>query len=176
MFVLGIALRLSRCDGRIEQWLTTPAPKREGKVPQFDVIVPGYVLAGVAISGLIVFSMASAFLYYPDREQCFAEMVAIHADAMLAVRTNRPESGNDKTQEAIRHLERWDLVARKLEVGTYLRSFKLTEAQKKSANDLREEIEVVRDYLRDGEIEEAKAALKKIEDAYRECKTAYRGE
>ena len=176
MFVLGIALRLSRCDGRIEQWLTTPAPKREGKVPQFDVIVPGSVLAGVAISGLIVFSMASAFLYYPDREQCFAEMVAIHADAMLAVRTNRPESGNDKTQEAIRHLERWDLVARKLEVGTYLRSFKLTEAQKKSANDLREEIEVVRDYLRDGEIEEAKAALKKIEDAYRECKTAYRGE
>jgi uncharacterized membrane protein YraQ (UPF0718 family) len=176
MLALGFTLRLSRSDERIERWLTTAAAKPDGKASTFDVVVPGYVLAGVTIAGLIAFSVAGAFLYYPDREQCFAEMVSIHADAVLAVKTNRPESGQDKTQEAIRHFERWDLVARKLEVGTYIRSFTLTEAQKKSAYDLREEIEVLRDYLRDGELDAARDALGKLEKAYQACKRAYAAE
>jgi hypothetical protein len=166
----GFAVRRIDRDGRIERWLTAiPAPG----TTKFDVNVPTPILAGTALAGLVAMSVIGAYLYYPDRKQCLDEMFAVYADARVAVGSNRPTEGADRTQEAIRHLERWDWVVRKLEVGHYLRTFRLTDEQKRTAYDLREAIEELRDHLRDGEIEQAKAELKPLDLVYKACKDAY---
>ena len=67
-------------------------------------------------------SVVGAYVYYPDREQCIDDMQAVYAETFAAVNSGHAD-------EAIRHLEHWDLLARKLEVGEYLRSFGVTPEQ-----------------------------------------------
>ncbi|MGL6074046.1 MAG: permease [Fimbriiglobus sp.] len=165
MMSLGLLLRRLDVNGRVEGWLTRPpVPTKASKL---DVKVPGPVLGILTLVGLVVFSVIGAYVYYPDREQCMDQMFAVYADASTAVRSG-------KTEEAIRHLELWDQLVRKLEVGTYLRNFVVTPEQAKSAENLREAIEAVRDELIAKDSEAAKAVFKaQIQAAYDQCKTAY---
>lgn len=160
----GGLLRLDR-RGRVEAWLTaTPAPTTKRG---WDVAVPGPVLGAVSLLGLVAFSVVGAYLYYPDREQCVTQMEAVRADAFVAVNSGRAD-------EAIRHLEQWDLLVRKLEVGQYLRKFGVTAEQSKASEDLREALEEVRDHLLAGNRDEAKATFARdVSTAYRECKAVY---
>jgi hypothetical protein len=166
--LLGCGLLIRRLDagGRIEAWLTARPPTEVSR-RKWDVRVPGPVLGGISLVGLIAFSVIGAYVYYPDRDQCMDQMFSVYAEASVAVRTG-------KTEEAIRHLEQWDQLVRKLEVGVYLRNFEVSREQSKAAENLREAIEVVRDELlaknTDAAIQNFKAG---VEPAYRDCKAAY---
>jgi hypothetical protein len=164
LFAAGLLVRRFDRSRRLEKWLTTqPTANRR----RWDVTVPGPILGVFALLGLIAFSVIGAYVYYPDREQCLDRMFAIYADAAVAVRTG-------KGDEAIRHLEQWDLLVRKLEVGTYLREFQVTPEQSRTAEDLREALEEVRDHLLAGDVAAAKQAFAvEVEAAYRACKAAY---
>lgn len=163
LVLLGTLLRLDR-RGRFEGWLVK-AP--EAAAGRWDVAVPGPVLGAVSILGLIAFSVVGAYLYYPDREQCVGQMEALRADTFVAV-------NGGKKDEAIRHLEMWDLLVRKLEVGQYLRTFGVAKEQSKACEDLREELEEVRDHLLAGDVPAAKAAFDgPVATAYRACKDAF---
>jgi uncharacterized membrane protein YraQ (UPF0718 family) len=145
--VLGLfARRLDRA-GRLDRWLTAPAAAR--KRSKWDVDVPGPILGAVAILGLLVFSVIGAFIYYPERRQCIDEMAALNAEAAVAVNTNKPA-------DAMRNLEEWDLVSRKLEVGVFLRTWQKTPEQGAAGERLREALEEVRDAMREGQPEKAK--------------------
>jgi hypothetical protein len=162
----GLGVRRADRTGRLERWLTArpPADARKGR---WDVVVPAPVLGAVALAGLVVFSAVGAYVYYPDRVQCRSQMTALYAEAAVAVRTG-------KRDEAVRHLEQWDLLARKLEVGVFLRSLAVTAEQSKTAMDLREALEEVRDHLLAGDGEAAKRAFAaQVEPAFRACKSAY---
>ncbi|WP_148087649.1 hypothetical protein [Gemmata obscuriglobus] len=82
-----------------------------------------------------------------------------------------PRTG--KRDEAIRHLEHCDLLTRKLQVGVYLRDLSITGEQAKASDDLREELEEVRDALIARDADGARARLPKLEAAYRACRDAY---
>lgn len=166
LLAVGLVLRRADRGGRVERWLTTAAPPTARARAKWDVVIPGPVLGVLALLGLIAFSVVGAYLYYPDRQQCFEEMAAVHAEAWVAVRTG-------KRDEAIRHLEHWDLVTRKLQVGVYIRDLAVTADQARAADDLREELEEARDALIAGDADGARAALPKLEAAYRKCKEAY---
>lgn len=162
----GCLVRRLDANGRVERWLTarppTPAPKGA-----LNVRVPRRVLGATCIIGLFALGVVGAFVYYPDRDQCMDQMFAVYADAAVAVRTGR-------TEEAVRHLELWDQLVRKLEVGTYLRNYGVTGEQSKSAEELREAIEAVRDELLARNTDAAKETFKAaVEVAYRACKAAY---
>lgn len=166
LLACGLLIRRLDAEGRVERWLTARPP---AEAPQrgWDVRVPGPVLGGLCLVGLIAFSVVGAYIYYPDREQCMDQMFAVYADAVVAVNTG-------KTDEAIRHLEMWDQLVRKLEVGTYLRNYGVTAEQAKSAEDLREAIEAVRDELLAKNTDEAKQKFKsEVDAAFRACKAAY---
>lgn len=166
MLVCGVIIQRLDPGGRVEWWLTARPP---AEVPQrkWDVRVPGPVLGGICLVGLIAFSVIGAYVYYPDRDQCMDQMFAVYADAAVAVNTG-------KTEEAIRHLELWDQLVRKLEVGVYLRNFGVTPEQAKTAEDLREAIEEVRDELLAKNLGAAKQTFKAdVDVAYRACKAAY---
>jgi uncharacterized membrane protein YraQ (UPF0718 family) len=163
-----VARRLDR-GGRLERWLTARSPDTGRARPKWDVVVPGPVLGALALAGLVAFSVVGAYLYYPDRKQCLGEMVAVHADAVVAARTG-------KAAEAVRHLERWDLLTRKLQVGVYIRDFKVTPEQARAAHELREALEEVRDLMLAGDPDPGKKKdlLDALEAKYRACRDAYR--
>jgi uncharacterized protein len=159
-----VARRLDR-GGRLEAWLTAKPAPAAGR--RWDVAVPGVVLGVVTLVGLVAFSVIGAFVYYPDREQCKAQMAAVYANAAVAVRTGHAD-------EAMRELELWDLLVRKLEVGESIRRFGVTAEQSRAAAALREAIEGVRDHLLARDQPAAVLAFKDgVEAAYRECKAAY---
>ena len=142
--------------------LPVPPPDWTGQLPWLG----GGALA-VALVGLVVFSVVSAYIYYPPRRQVFAEMAMIRADAWVAVRGNRQE-------EAIRRLEQGDLLTRKLQVGELLRKMRYDEEAAKKTDDLREAMEKVRDALLAGETEEAKVLFQEVEKNYQACREAHR--
>lgn len=164
LLAVGLVLRRADRGGRVEAWLTAPAAERPRA--KWDVVIPGPVLGAVALLGLVAFSVVGAYLYYPDRQTCFDEMAATSTEAIVAVRTG-------KKDEAIRHLEQWDLLTRKLQVGVYIRDFAVTAEQAKTADDLREEVEEVRDALIANDLDGAKARLVKLSEAYRAARAAY---
>ncbi|HEY1190589.1 MAG TPA: hypothetical protein VGE74_23350, partial [Gemmata sp.] len=166
LLVCGVALRRLNAGGRVERWLTAPPPAAgPGRV--WDVRISGPVLGGIGLVGLIAFSVLGAYVYYPDRDQCMDQMFAVYADAAVAVRTG-------KAEEAIRHLEQWDQLVRKLEVGTYLRNFGVSGEQSRAAGDLREAVEEVRDELLGKNADGARERFRdRVEPAYRACKAAY---
>jgi uncharacterized membrane protein YraQ (UPF0718 family) len=163
--VVGSVLR--RRHDSVERWLTTTPESGPIARPKWDLIVPGPVLGVIALLGLVVFSVVGAYLFYPDRAYCLDRMFALYADTRLSVMQSKKE-------EAIRHLELWDDLTRKLQVGVYIREFSLTEEQSHSADELREALEEVRDeFLADQPKEAITIFKEKVEPMYRACREAY---
>ncbi|MGL6097257.1 MAG: permease [Fimbriiglobus sp.] len=168
----GLVFRWADRSGRVERWLTSgtapdPAAGPAAGGPWWNRSVPGPVLGAVTLAGLVALSVIGAFIYYPDRDRCQDDMASVRADAFAAVNGGRAD-------ETIRHLERWDLIVRKLEVGEYLRSFGVTPEQAKTASDLREALEEMRDKLLAGDQAGARRTfLTDIDPPYRACKAAY---
>jgi uncharacterized protein len=120
----------------------------------------------VALLGLIVFSFVALYIYYPAPKEAFDEIVRVRTEAITAVRTGHKE-------EAIRQIQHWDLLTRKLQVGVFIRTGKMNVEVTKITEDLRERLEELRDALLAGNVSEAKEMLPKVEEAYHRCRTAY---
>ena len=166
--VAGFLLRRLDRDGRVERWLTAlPATGEDPSAkPWWNRSVPGPILGFVTLLGLIAFSVIGAFLYYPDRGRCFDDMQAVYEETFVAIKTSR-------TDEAIRHIERWDLLVRKLEVGEYLRYWQVSREQSHSTANLRELLEEMRDELLAGQVNQAASLLPELEKEYRALKAAF---
>ena len=75
--------------------------------------------------------------------------------------------------EAIRQIQHWDLMTRKLQVGVFIRTGRMNAEASKSAEDLRERLEDLRDELLAGRLEEAKMLVPKVQDAYWNCRSLF---
>lgn len=169
LLAAGLVCRRLDRSGRLEAWLTArPAAGPRG-ASAWDVRVPAPVLGGIALAGLVAFSVVGAYVYYPDRDQCLDDMVAVSANAHLSTKLGHHA-------EAVRHLEQWDLVVRKLEVGVFLREFEVTAERSAAAAALREALEEVRDVLLAGASKEEAAEVyrARVGPAYKAVKQAYR--
>ena len=166
MLAAGMFLRRLDRGGRAESWLTARNADTGKARPKWDVTIPGPILGGISLVGLIAFSVVGAYLYYPNRNECLDRIAAVYAEAAVATRTG------DKN-DAIRRLEQWDLLVRKLQVGVYIRSGGLTGEQAEAAEELREALEEVRDMLLADDLEGAKAHLILVSLKHRALKDAY---
>jgi uncharacterized protein len=167
--VLGLAGGLlSRLDRvrRAEKWLTASPPPSDRPRPIWNRRVPGPVLGIVALFGLVAFSVVALYIYYPAPKDAFDEIVRVRADAISAVRSGHKE-------EAVRQIQHWDLLTRKLQVGVFIRTGKMGAEAGKATEDLRERLEDLRDALLANELEKAKELLTPVEDEYRKCRACY---
>ncbi|MGL4553283.1 MAG: permease, partial [Gemmataceae bacterium] len=160
--LLGAAAGWLDPAGRVEAWLPEARPRSV-----WDVDVPGPVLGAAALAGLVGCSVAALYVYYPAPREAFAEIVRVRTEAITAVRTGRKE-------EAIRQLERWDLLTRKVQVGVFLRTGALDPEVGKATEDLRERLEEMRDALLADDLGTARGLILPVEDAYRKCRDGYR--
>jgi hypothetical protein len=162
----GLLARFNR-SGRVVAWLAAAPPVSDAPKSVWNRDVPGPVLGVVALIGLVVFSVVALYIYYPDQKQAFDEIVRVRADALAAVHSGHKE-------EAIRQIQHWDLLTRKLQVGVFIRTGKMDAETSKATEDLRERLEELRDALLAGKLDEAKEMVKKVEEQYRACREAYR--
>ena len=138
--LLGLLDRAARRRFDMDGWLAR-RPERATGVGRYDVTIPGPVLGVVVIAGLVVFSVAGAYTYYPPPAQALTDIHRLRADvaaALVGARSPRAEEAARRRTEAVRELEQTDLAVRKLMVGVYIREYRLTPEQEATAGDLRE--------------------------------------
>jgi uncharacterized membrane protein YraQ (UPF0718 family) len=167
LVALGLACRKFDARGWLESWLTQASSASPRPPSLWHWKVPGPVLGLTVLGGLIVFSVAALYIYYPAPDDVFREIVHVRADAIVAVRTGH-------TDEAVRQIQHWDLLTRKLQVGVYIRAGNIGPEAAKLTEDLRESLEELRDALLSGEIHGITTMLPRIEAAYQSCRDAYR--
>jgi hypothetical protein len=155
--------------GRLDVWLTKARPVSDRPVPFWNRDLPGPVLGGVALLGLVVFSVVALFIYYPAPREAFEEIVQVRVNALVAVNTGHRE-------EAIRQIQQWDLLTRKLQVGVLIRTGRIDPAATQATEDLRERLEEMRDALLANKLAEAKAMMPKLEQAYQGCRSSYQAD
>lgn len=167
LFILGTSLSCFDRAGQVEKWLTTHPPVSEAPVGVLNRGVPGPVLGIVALLGLVVFSLVALYIYYPDTKQAFSEIIRVRTDVSVAVRTG-------KKDEAIRRIQQWDLLTRKLQVGVFIRTGSMDPEVGKITEDLRERLEDLRDALLADDLTKAKELLPIVEKAYGKFRACFK--
>jgi uncharacterized protein len=169
LVLLGLLMHKFDQHERAEAWLTSKPVIAEKTPSLWNWHVPGPVLGVVVLAGLVLFSAVALFLYYPAPHEAFADIFRVRADAEVAVKAGHRD-------EAIRLIQHWDLLTRKLQVGVFLRTGKKDPRLTEVTEDLRERLEDVRDALLAGNLDQAREVLPRVEEAYQRCQAAYRGE
>ncbi len=167
-FAVGLALKYWDPEHRIEAALAEPADSAATAEPSWlDVTVPGPVLGATAIVGLIALSVIGCFVYYPSPDQTLEDMVYAKADALSYA------SGKE-VEKAVKSIERYDDLTRRLQVGYYLRCWKISEYQQAKAKLLRGRLEQLKDLLEANDFDRVRDANNAISNAHRRVADAFR--
>jgi uncharacterized protein len=166
LVVLGLLIGKLDRTGRLEVLLTRVPPEVNRPAGVWHRSVPGPILGLTALLGLVVFSVVALYIYYPAPKEAFEEISRVRADASAAVSSGHKE-------EAIRQIQHWDLLTRKLQVGVFIRTGRMDPKVTELTEDLRERLEDLRDALLADQVAEAKEILPKVQKAYQLCRAAF---
>lgn len=151
----------------LEQLLaTTLGVEKAGDPSLLNQTVPGPVLGGVAIAGLIAISIVGCFVFYPPPEQTLDDMRMTRADALSYANSRDVEN-------AVKSLARYDDLTRKLQVGYYLRHLEIDEFQQARARVLRKRLEQLKDVVEAKEFSRVRDLNAKIYAAHRRLKEVF---
>ena len=168
LWLVGGLLRWFDPTERLDRWLTeTSVELPPEKRSLLNWYVPGPILGLVALVLLVMLSVVALYIYYPGPRESFEQMVRVRAEALTAVNAG-------KREEAIRQIEHYDLLTRKLQVGVFIRTGELAPDAAKAAADLRECLEQIRDAVIAGQLAEARALIPQAEAAFRHCRETFR--
>ncbi|MEW4528867.1 permease [Maioricimonas sp. JC845] len=164
LLAAGLLLNLFDRTGRVERWLEatpqTEAPRR------LDVVVPGPILGGVALIGLVVASIVGCYAYYPPPAEVLEEMNIVKAEALGAALADDPE-------QATYWIEIYDDWSRKLEVGAFLRDWKLSDYHRIKARILREQLELLEHEIEHQDREEIQQLVARVSRSQGRLRTAF---
>ena len=146
----GLALRRFDPRGRLAAWLTRHSDAADRPTGRYDVVLPGPVVAAVALVGIVAVSLAGCFAYYPPPKEALEELsLATVEVASAAVAGDRAHA-----LEWIPVCESWN---RRLVVGTYLRRGRLSDfhlAKSRLLEERLEELEHAAEDAPQGEVRE----------------------
>lgn len=165
IFCIGLILRIADRSGRIDAWLEA-APERSKTTGRFDVVIPGPILAAIALVGLVVVSIVGCFAYYPPPEEALDQMSSAKAECLSAA------MAGDKLHADywIENLDDW---SRKLEVGVYLRDHKLSDYHRMKTRLLRDKLELLQHEIEEGDKEEISRMVADVNRAVIRVRRAY---
>jgi uncharacterized membrane protein YraQ (UPF0718 family) len=158
----GLALAYWDRDGRIEKWLERPSAKQ----PRLDVVLPGPVLGGIALVGLIALSIFGCYVYYPPPGEIFEEMRIVNTEVVASTISQDWDT-------ALYWIPVYDDWTRKLQVSMFLRGEQLTPYRRAKADVLRDKLELLEHEVEDQEIDESRELGMAVNRAYRRMRRAY---
>jgi uncharacterized membrane protein YraQ (UPF0718 family) len=163
MFLLaGILLAYCDPERRVESWLERQPERR----PRLDIVLPGPVLGGVALLGLIGLSIFGCYVYYPPPSEIFEEMRMINAEVVSAASSRDWDT-------ALYWIPVYDDWTRKLQVSMFLRGEELTRYRRAKAAVLRDKLELLEHEVEDQEPAESRALGLAVSRSYDRLKMAY---
>lgn len=137
--VIGLGVRLVGWDeNKIIQKATevqAGATAAEA-LPKYDLIVSPKIVGGVMLLGLVVLSVVMCYAYYPGPNEALAEIAAARAECLTAANSGQVE-------HAAYWLQNWDDWSRRLEVGVFLRTGRLTPYQRMQGYLIRKKLEAL---------------------------------
>ncbi len=135
----GTLIRRLEKSWSLNVWLEkVPPPQSETPQAFWNRPLPGSVLGGTALAGLVAFSIYGCYLYYPAPEDAFEITRPIKVNTLMAIKLGQRD-------QARRGIRLWDDMIRKTEVGVYLRYGRVDPEVQREAAALREVLEDVYD-------------------------------
>ena len=168
LFISGLVLRYRDPDQNLEAALSNPATLEPDQASLLNKEVPAPVLGFVAILGLIAFSVVGCYVYFPAPEQTLEDMKYVRVDALSY-------ASSKNVEEAVKSIQLYDDLTRKLQVGYFLRHWKISEFQQTRAKLLRGRLEQLKDILESEEFDRVKAAREAVSSAHRRVKASFEG-
>jgi uncharacterized protein len=168
LVVGGFVLRRLDRRFRIEDWLERSPEPTVGARSRLDIIVPGPVLGGLALVGLVALSGAGCYAYYPPAQESFKEMHILRAEVLSAAM-----SGN--STHARHFIPVWDDWTRKLQVGVFLREGSVSPYRRMKAKLFRDRLEFLKHAIEEDDKEEIHEYVNYVDRAYLRMRQAYLG-
>lgn len=164
MFLLGaLFFALDRWTG-INAWLT-----KENPSSNLDRELPTSVVATCSIVGLLAMSVVGCYVYYPAKTQTLAEMRIFNAETVVSAR-----SGN--WEGALKWIAFQEDLARRLEIGTFIRSGTLSEFRRTKARIFREDLERLKHGVEDKDRHECAQISMQVDKSFRRLSKAFKEE
>jgi len=128
--LFGAIFRFAQID---EQRFASDQPT---ELASYDMIVSKSVLGFTMLVGLIALSVVGCFAYYPPAKVCLDEISVARGEAFSAAR-----SGN--VEHALHWIEQIEDWSRKLEVGVFIRTGRLSPYQRMQGKLIRKKLELL---------------------------------
>jgi len=162
---------------RIEEWLAVAdevgsANGRSTARPAWDVAVPGPVLGGVLLAGLVATSVGAAYLYYPDLPTALEDLRYVEGE------THGAALAGDRRRTQV-WIESWEDLIRRTEVGLWIRRGGVSPEAVAAGVALRERIEAIEHAVLEEETidrEAVAAEFRTVLEASRIHRAALRGD
>jgi uncharacterized protein len=168
LMATGLALKWLDRRWRIEDWLERPRDLEAQPPSRFDVAIPGPVLGGIALAGLVGLSVVGCYAYYPAQQEVFKEMSILRGEVLTAAM-----SGNQG--HAKHFIPVWDDWTRRLQVGVFLREGSLTPYRRMKAKVFRDRLEFLKHAVEENDKEEVQEYIRLSDRAYLRMRRAYLG-
>jgi uncharacterized protein len=162
----GGVLRRRDPEQRLEAWLETPPAAEASALARYDWHLPAPVVGGVALVGLVLFSVLGCYSYYPAPATALAELRLVNTEVISA-----SYSGNRKHAEFFLPLaEDW---TRRMQVGLYLRARRVSEYQRMKARIYLDKLELLEHALADDDLDEVREHAQDAQRAYTRMRDAF---
>jgi uncharacterized membrane protein YraQ (UPF0718 family) len=163
LFVTGLLLARGDPDRRVEHWLE----REPHEAPRRDIVLPGPVIGGIALVGLVALSVFGCYVYYPPPREIFEEMQLVNTEVVA--------SAVSKDWDTAMHwIPVYDDWTRKLEVSAFLRGEPTTPYHRAKADVLRDKLEILEHTVEDREEDEVRDLAFSVDRAFRRMRAAYR--
>ncbi|MDG2012447.1 MAG: permease [Pirellulaceae bacterium] len=162
MILLGALFFLLDKWTKLNAWLTDFSSQSN-----LDRELPTSVVATCSIAGLLAMSVVGCYVYYPAQTQTLAEMRIFNAEAVVSAK-----SGN--WEGAVKWIAFQEDLARRLEIGTFIRSGTLSEFRRTKARIFREDLERLKHGVEDQNRRECDEIAMQVDKSFRRLSTAFK--
>ena len=162
LLAVGLAMNRWDRDRRIEKWLE----RQPDKQARLDVVLPGSILGGIALTGLVLLSVLGCYVYYPPPSEILEEMQLVNTEVATSALSQDWDT-------ALHWIPIYDDWTRKLQVSMFLRGEELTPYRRAKARILRDKLELLEHVAEDEDIDEARHLGIAVDRAYRRMRAAY---
>jgi hypothetical protein len=171
LFTFGLTLKWLDRFWVIEDWLLKPAQPTENRQSKsWDLEIPSHILAGLGLVAIVAFSIVGCFAYYPPPVDAIEEMNQAKIEVLSAA-----NSGH--AAHALHWLPICEGWSRRLQVGTYLRQWHLSDYHRMKSQIFRDRLDILEHMIENGDdLEQIRKQTVATNLAFTRMSSAYRQE